>query len=72
MGKLSLPLKDFKFMEQQWDSEVEPQFIRKVLETTDDSDVGHLVQVDLSYLDAFHDLHSDFSRAPAKQQVEQF
>ena len=68
--KFSLPLNDFEFTDKQWDSDLEPQFIQKVLETPDDSDVGYILEVDLSYPDALHDLHSDFPLAPVKQQVE--
>ena len=70
MEKFTLPLNDFEFTNQQWDSDLEPQFIQKVLETSDDSDVGYILEVDLSYPDALHDLHSDFPLAPVKQQVE--
>ena len=65
-----LLLNDFEFTDQQWDSDLEPQFIQKVLETPDDSDVGYIFEVDLSYPDTLHDLHSDFPLAPIKQQVE--
>ena len=70
MEKFSLPLNDFEFTDKQWDSDLDPQFIQKVLETPDDSDVGYILEVDLSYPDAHHDLHSDFPLAPVKQQVE--
>ena len=65
-----LPLNDFEFKDEQWDSDLEPQFIQKVPETPDDSDVGYILEADLSYPDALHDLHSDFPLAPVKQQVE--
>ena len=68
MEKLPLPLNDFEFTDQQWDSDLEPQFIQKVLETPDHSDVGIILEVDLSYPDAPHDIQSYFPQV--KQQVE--
>ena len=71
METLPLPLNGFEFTNQQKDSDLEPQFIQKVLETPDDSDLGYILEVDLSYPDALHGLHSYFPLAPVKQQVEQ-
>ena len=48
MEKFPLPLNYFEFTDQQCDSGFEPQFIQKVLETPDDSDVGYILEVDLS------------------------
>ena len=70
MEKFSLPLNNFEFMDQKWDSEFEPKFVQKVLETPDDSDVGYILEVDLSHPDALHDFHSDLRLAPMKQRVE--
>ena len=70
MEKFSSPLNDFEFTDQQWDSDLGPQFIQKVLETPDDSDVGYILEMDLSYQDALQNLHSDFPLAPVKQQVK--
>ena len=70
MEKFPLPLNDFEFTEQKWEPEIEPQFIQKVLDTSDESNVGYIVEVDLSYPDELHDLHSDFPLAPMKQKVE--
>ena len=60
MEKFPLPLNDFEFTDQKWEPEIEPQFIQKVLDTSDESNVGYIVEVDLSYPDELHDLHSDF------------
>ena len=68
MQNLPLPLNEFEFTDQQWDSDIEPQFIQKVLETPDHSDVGIILEVDLSYPDAPHDIQSWFPQV--KQQVE--
>ena len=70
MEKFPLPLNDFEFTDQKWEPEIEPQFIQKVLDTSDESSVGYIVEVDLSYPDELHDLHSDFPLAPMKQKVE--
>ena len=70
MEKFPLPLNDFEFTDQKWEPEIEPQFIQKVLDTSDESNVGYIVEVDLSYPDELHDLHSDFPLAPMKQKVE--
>ena len=40
------------------------------MKTPDHSDVGYILEVDLSYSDALQDLHSDFPLAQVKQQVE--
>ena len=40
------------------------------MDTTDHSDVGYGLEVDLSNPGALHDLHSDFPLAQVKRQVE--
>ena len=46
MQKFILPLEDFEYLDQVWDSEIEPELINKVLETEDDSDV-RFIEADL-------------------------
>ena len=46
MQKFILPLEDFEYLDQVWDSEIEPALINRVLETEDDSDVRY-VEADL-------------------------
>ena len=62
MEKLPLPLKDFKKVDVSLD-----QF----LNTTIDSNVGYILEVDLEYPDALHDLHYDFPLAPTKENIEE-
>ena len=69
MEKFCLPLNDFDYFDQVWDSEIEPELINKILETADDSDVGYIVEVDLDYPDDIHNLHSDFPLAPTKDKI---
>ena len=68
--KFPLPLNNFEFTDRNWDPEIEKAFIQSVLETADDSDIGYILEVDLSYPDELHDLHSDFPLAPTKQEVD--
>ena len=59
MEKFCLPLNDFDYFDQVWDSEIEPDIINKILETADDSEFGYIVEVDLEYPDDLHNLHSE-------------
>ena len=70
MEKFPLPLNNFEFTDGNWDPEIEKAFIQSVLETPDDSDIGYILEVDLSYPVELHDLHSDFPLAPTKQKVD--
>ena len=72
MEKFCLPLNDFDYFDQVWDSEIEPELINKILETADDSDVGYIVEVDLEYPDDLHNLHSDFPLAPTKDKIDAY
>ena len=65
-----MPLNNFEYTDGNWDPEIEKAFIQIVLETPDDSDIGYVLEVDLSYPDELHDLHSDFPLAPTKQKVD--
>ena len=70
MEKFPLPLNNFEYTDGNWDPEIQKAFIQSVLETPDDSDIGYVLEVDLSYPDELHDLHSDFPLAPTKQKVD--
>ena len=62
MEKFPLPLKDFHM-----DSNTQ---LSEVLSTSNDSSVGYILEVDLEYPDALHNLHKDFPLAPTKEKVE--
>ena len=62
MEKFMLPLNNF-----EWDNTVS---LDTILSTSDASEVGYIVEVDLEYPDSLHDDHSDFPLAPVKQQVD--
>ena len=72
MEKFCLPLNDFDYFDQVWDSEIEPELINKILETAGDSDVGYIVEVDLDYPEDVHNLHSDFPLAPTKDKIDAY
>ena len=72
MEKFCLPLNDFDYFDQVWDSEIEPELINKILETADDSDAGYIVEVDLDYPDDLRNLHSDFPLAPTKDKIDAY
>ena len=61
MEKFMLPLNQF-----EWASGVT---IETILATSDNSEVGYIVEVDLEYPDHLHDIHSDFPLAPVKQSI---
>ena len=65
-----MPLNNLEFTGRNCDPEIEKAFIQSVLETPDDSDIGYILEVDLSYPDELPDRHSDFPLAPTKQQVD--
>ena len=41
-----------------------------LLSTSEDSDIGYIVEVDLDYPEWLHDSHSDFPLAPTKEVVQ--
>ena len=61
MENRPLPLKDFKKVDVSLD---------QILNTTIDSNVGFILEVDLEYPDALHDLQ-DFPLAPTKENIEE-
>ena len=62
MEKFPLPLKDF-----QIDTNTQ---LSEILATSNDSNVGYIIEVDLEYPDALHNLHKDFPLAPTKEKIE--
>ena len=63
MEKLPLPLNSFQT--------VENNDLKKILETTDDSEEGYILDVDLLYTDKRHDGHQDFPLLPTKEEILQ-
>ena len=61
MEKLPLPTKDFRKVNVT---------LEHVLQTPIDSPVGYILEVDLEYPDALHDLQEDFPLAPTKEIVD--
>ena len=61
MEKLPLPLNSFEAV-QNID-------LNKILETTDDSEEGYILEVDLHYPDKVNDGHQDFPLAPTKEII---
>ena len=70
MENFPLPLNKFEYADGNWDPKIQKAFIQSVLETPDDSDIGYVLEVNLSYPDELHGLHSDFPLAPTKQKVD--
>ena len=70
MEKFPLPLHDFEmFDKSEWTDEEAQEILRRILNTPDDDEVGYIVEVDFSYPDSLHDLHSDFPLAPTKKRL---
>ena len=45
--------------------------LNRILKTPDDDEIGYIVEVDFSYADSLHDLHSDFPLAPTKKAINE-
>ena len=69
-GGIMEKLNNFEYTDGNWDPEIQKAFIKSVLETPDDSDIGYVLEVDFSYPDELHDLRSDVPLAPTKQKVD--
>ena len=67
--KFPLPLHDFEMFDRsEWtDEEAQEEFLRRILNTPDDDEVGYIVEVDFS----LNDLHSDFSLGPTKEVIDE-
>ena len=61
MEKLPLPLNSF--------GAVQNIDLNKILETTNDSEEGYILEVDLHYPDKLHDGHQDFPLAQTKERI---
>ena len=48
------------------------EILRRILNTPDDDEVGYIVEVDFSYPDSLHDIHSDFLSAPTKEGIDEY
>lgn len=57
----SLPYADFNWISEQ---ELRQFTVEKILNLGDDSDMGYVFEVDLSYPKSLHDLHNDFACCP--------
>ena len=72
MEKFLLPLCDFElFDKSEWTDDNAQEILHRILNTPDDDPVGYIVEVDLSYPDSLHDLHSDFPLAPTKEAIDE-
>ena len=72
MEKFPLPLCEFElFDKSQWTDDNAQEILHRILNTPDDDPVGYIVEVDLSYPDSLHDLHSDFPLAPTKKAIDE-
>ena len=70
MEKFSLPLHEFEmFDKSEWTNEQAQEILRRILNTPDDDEEGYIVEIDLSYPDSLHDLHSDFPWHPQKKRL---
>ena len=61
MEKFPLPLKNFVLKRE---AEVD---LQEILNTSNDSPVGYVLEVDLHCPDHLHELHNDFPLAPTKE-----
>ena len=72
MEKFCLPLHDFEmFDKSEWTDEEAQEILRRILNTPDDDEVGYIVEVDFSYPDSLHELHSDFPLARTKDAIDE-
>ena len=70
MEKLPLPLREFElFDKNEWTDENAQKILNWILKTPDDDEVGYIVELDFSYPDSLHDLHSGFPLAPTKKAI---
>ena len=56
---------------REWTDDNAQEILRRILNTPDDDSVGYIVEVDLSYPDSLHDLHSDYTLAPIKEPIDE-
>ena len=61
MQKFPLPLSEFEIVDVE---------LSTILKTANDSEVGFVLEVDLNYPDAHHNMHKDFPLAPMKEKID--
>ena len=61
MQKFPLPLREFEIVDVE---------LSLILKTANDSEIGFVLEVDLDYPDAFHNVHKDFPLAPTKENFD--
>ena len=72
MEKFPLPLCQFELLDKsEWTDDNAQEILHRILNTPDDDPVGYIVEVDLSYPDSLHDLHSDLPLAPTKETIDE-
>ena len=59
------------FDKSEWTDENAKEILNRILNTPDDDETGYIVEVDISYPDSLHDLHSDFPLAPTKEAIDE-
>ena len=59
------------FDKSEWTDNDAQETLQRILKTPDDDDTGFIVEVDCSYPDHLHDLHSDFPLAPTKEAIDE-
>lgn len=69
MEKFFLPLGNYVLVEIGEAGDAERETLNMVLNTSEDSPVGYILEVDLEYPMELHDLHKDFPLAPTKETV---
>ena len=73
MEKFPLPLRgEFElFDKSEWTDANAQEILNRIFKTPDDDEIGYIVEVDFSYQDSLHDLHSYFLLAPAKEAINE-
>ena len=72
MEKFPLPLHEFElFDKSEWTDANAQEILNRILKTSDDDEIGYFVEVDFSYSDSLHDLHSDFPMALIKEAINE-
>ena len=72
LQKFLLPLGEFElFDKSEWTDENAQKILSRILNIPGDIGTGYIVDVDLSYPDSLHDLHSDFPLAPIKEAINE-
>ena len=72
MEKFPLPLPDFEISEKSELTNANAQeILNRFLKTSDDYEIGYIVEVYFSYPDSLHDLRSDFLLTPTKEAINE-